>query len=125
MEPSFTAAGAPTRRLVTPRLVTPATALYGPEFLGLPAPQKPDQAARLLIARGRYPLPTVLVLGRRMVVVDQIHQYIDGLKPQPLPQPSNEPPPQAPRRRRGRPSNAEVAARRAAAAGQDREVGHD
>lgn len=97
MESSFPAS-APQRRLVTP-----ATALYSPEFLGLPAPLKPNQAARLLLARGRYPLPTVLVMGRRMVRVDEIHHYIDSL------QPSNEPQPQAPRRRRGRPSNAEIA----------------
>lgn len=91
MESSFPAS-APQRRLVTP-----ATALYSPEFLGLPAPLKPNQAASLLLARGRYPLPTVLVMGRRMVRVDEIHHYIDSL------QPSNEPQPQAPRRRRGRP----------------------
>lgn len=91
------------------RLVTPAQALYSPEYLALPQPAKPDQAAGLLIARHRFPLPTVLVLGRRMVLVSDIHAFVDALRP--LPPAVHE----APRRRRGRPTNAEVAARRAAA----------
>jgi hypothetical protein len=43
-----------------------------------------------------------------MVLVEDIHRFIDSLR-------SDDPlPDQAPRRRRGRPTNAEVAARRAA-----------
>lgn len=110
MQSTFTSA-------VDRRLVTPAQALYSPEFLALPLPAKPDQAAGLLIARHRFPLPTVLVMGRRMVLVSDIHAFVDGLRPAP---PTIL---EAPRRRRGRPTNAEVAARRAAA--QGREVGHD
>lgn len=99
------------------RLVTPAEALHAPEFLGLPAPGNPEKAAALRIARHRFPLPLVKVDGRNMVLVDDIHHFIDSLRSaQPTPD-------QMPRRRRGRPSKAEVAARQAAThAG---EVGHD
>lgn len=90
------------------RLVTPAEALHAPEFLGLPAPGNPEKAAALRIARHRFPLPVVKVNGRNMVLVEDIHRFIDSLR-------SDDPlPVQAPRRRRGRPTNAEVAARRAA-----------
>jgi len=99
------------------RLVTPAQALYCPEFLGMPRPAKPDQAAGLQIARHRFPLPTVLVMGRRMVRVCDIHAFIDGLRPQV--EPISQLPP---RPKRGRPSNAELAARAAAV---QAEVGRD
>lgn len=93
---------------LTRRLVTPAQALYSPEFLGLPPPAKPDQAAGLQIARHRFPLPTVLVMGRRMVLVADIHAFIDGLRPPAATGPRD---PSLPKR--GRPSNAELAARAA------------
>jgi len=109
----------PAAALERRRLVTPATALYSPEFLGLPLPSKPDQAAGLRIARRRFPLPTVLVDGRRMVLVADIDVYINGLSTVP---PASSPPELTTRRRRGRPSKAEVAARHAAAA---LEAGHD
>jgi len=86
------------------RLVTPAEALYSPEFLALPPPANPVQAAGLRIARHRFPLPLVKVDGRNMVRVEDIHRFIDALSPcAPAPDPR-------PRRRRGRPSNTERAA---------------
>jgi hypothetical protein len=79
------------------RLVTPAEALYAPEFLALPPPANPARAAGLRIARHRFPLPLVKVDGRNMVRVEDIHRFIDALCPS---DPAPEPPP---RRRRGRP----------------------
>ena len=100
------------------RLVTPAVALYSPEFLGLPPPQKPDQAASLLIARRRFPLALVKICGRNMVRVEDIDSYISSLRdstpaaPEPAPAP-----------KRGRPSKAELAAREAVLQGG--EVDHE
>jgi len=62
-----------------PLLVTPAETLYRPEFLGQPRPEKPDAAARLRLARGTFPVATVMVGGRRMVRVSDIQAYIEGL----------------------------------------------
>lgn len=100
--------------------VTPAEALYSTEFLGLPPPVNPKQAAALAMCRGRFPLPTLLIMGRRMVRVADILSFAQGFDPTP-PQSKTEddtPPP----RKRGRPSNAELAARASALAG---EVAHD
>lgn len=84
------------------RLVTPAEALYAPEFLALPPPANPARAAGLRIARRRFPLPLVKVDGRNMVRIEDIHRFIDGLCPvEPTPDP-------VPRRRRGRPRKMEV-----------------
>lgn len=105
--------------------VTPAEALYCPEFLGLPVPQNPDEAARALLKRGRFPLPTVKIARRRMVRVATILAFGQAAQPAAagvqdmleagLPVP--------PRRKPGRPTNLERAARAAhLAAG---EVGHD
>ena len=60
-------------------LVTPSEALYSPQWLALPAPLHPEQAARLRIARGTYPLPTVLVGRRRMVRTADIQNYVARL----------------------------------------------
>ena len=64
-----------------PLLVTPADALYGQQWLALPAPDDPAMAARLRIARGTYPLPTVLVGRRRMVRTIDIRNYVARLTP--------------------------------------------
>ena len=91
------------------RLVTPAEALYSPEFLALPPPANPIQAVGLRIARRRFPLPLVKVDGRNMVRVEDIHRFIDALSP--TLSPGDPIPTLQPGRRRGRPSNAERAAR--------------
>ncbi|MBB6243714.1 hypothetical protein [Rhodanobacter sp. MP1X3] len=83
------------------RLVTPAEALYAPEFLALPSPANPARAAGLRIARRRFPLPLVKVDGRNMVRIEDIHRFIDGLRPvEQMPDPAP--------RRRGRPRKARV-----------------
>lgn len=88
------------------RLVTPAEALYSPEFLALPSPTNPVQAASLRIARRRFPLPLVKVDGRNMVRVEDIHRFIDALSPT---QSASDPiPTLRPGRRRGRPRKMEV-----------------
>lgn len=69
-----------------PLVVLPAAALYDQQYLGLPAPKNPILAARMLIARGRFPLPLVKIMGRNMVRVVDIHALVDGLAPaQPAP----------------------------------------
>lgn len=85
-------------------LVTPADALYGQQWLALPAPADPAMAARLRIARGTYPLPTVLVGRRRMVRAIDIRNYVARLTPDKQPV-SHEPAPDAVmcHRRAGRP----------------------
>ena len=99
-----------------PILATPAECLYSPRFLNQPAPLNPVQAASLRIARGRFPVPTVLVGGRRMVRVEDIHRYIASLEPVPGPVPQQATAANVPERRGpGRPSNIEIEARRAAA----------
>jgi len=108
--PSSVTPAISTQELVR-RLVTPAQALYAPEFLGLRPPAKPDQAAALQIARHRFPIPTVLVMGRRMVLVADIHDFIDGLRPPTAPEPRN-----PALRKRGRPRKADLAIRAGAAA---------
>lgn len=62
-------------------LVTPADALYGQQWLALPAPADPAMAARLRIARGTFPLPTVLIGRRRMVRTADIRNYVARLAP--------------------------------------------
>jgi len=62
-----------------PLLVTPAETLYRLEFLAQPLPEKPEAAARLRLARGTFPVATVMVGGRRMVRVTDIQAYIEGL----------------------------------------------
>lgn len=108
MDPTFNARG----RL----FVTPAQALFCPEFLGLPQPQNPESAAAQLLSRGRFPLPTLLVCARRMVRVADILEFARASGAVVTRQDDA-----APRRKRGRPSRAELAAR-AAAIG---EVGHE
>lgn len=104
---------------LTSRLfVTPSEALYSPEFLGLPMPMNPAQAASIAMCRGRFPLPTLLIMGRRMVRVSDILKFAEGgagAAVPPLPDAS-------PGKKRGRPSKAELAARAVAQAGK---VDHD
>jgi hypothetical protein len=98
-----------------PILATPAECLYSPRFLNQPAPSNPAQAASLRIARGRFPVPTVLVGGRRMVRVEDIHKYIASLASVPEPVRQETIAANVPERRgRGRPSNSEIEVRRAA-----------
>jgi len=102
--------------------VTPAEALYCPEFLGLPPPQNPQSSAAQLLTRRRFPLPTMLVCGRRMVKVADILSFamssgVAGAPALPASAAGSEP-----RRGRGRPSKAELATR---AAARGREVGHE
>lgn len=69
-----------------PLVVLPHAALYDPQYLGLPAPKSPILSARMLIARGRFPLPVVKIMGRNMVRVVDIHALINDLAPaQPAP----------------------------------------
>ena len=99
-----------------PILVTPVECLYSPRFLNQPAPSNPVQATSLRIARGRFPVPTVLVGGRRMVRVKDIHKYIASLEPVPRPVPEEATAANVPERRKlGRRNNTEIEARRAAA----------
>lgn len=119
---SFSTQSPPASRL----FVTPAECLYSPEYLGIPLPLNPKQAASLVLCRGRFPLPTVLIMGRRMVRIADILAFAQGIvtTPPPGPPPRPEPDLNGPlKRKRGRPSNAEVAARRADELGDG--VGHD
>jgi len=103
---------------LTSRLfVTPSEALYSPEFLGLPTPMNPAQAASIAMCRGRFPLPTLLIMGRRMVRVSDILKFAEGAAGAPVPTSPNA----SPGRKRGRPSKAELAARVTARG----EAGHD
>jgi hypothetical protein len=79
-----------------PLVVLPHVALYDPRYLGLPRPKNPVLAARLLIARARFPLPLIKIMGRNMVRVADIQALIQGLAP-------DQPPPATPpARKRGR-----------------------
>ena len=102
----------PTLNMLNRLFVTPAEALYRPELLGLRPPLNPDNAATQLMTRGRFPLPTLLVCGRRMVRVVDIVAFAQGELAPPCDVAGNVP------RRRGRPSNATLAARTAAAKGE-------
>lgn len=81
-----------------PLVVLPHVALYDPQYLGLPPPKNPVLAARSLIARGRFPLPLVKVMGRNMVRVQDIFGYIHGLMQVDVPH-STPPAPKRGRRR--------------------------
>jgi hypothetical protein len=85
-----------TQNLRDQLYVTPAEALYSPELMGLkPVPQNPDAAVTLLLARRRFPLPTVLICRRRLVRVADILALASGAPVAPTPP-----------RKRGRPSKA-------------------
>lgn len=106
-------------------LATLAQALYASDALGLlPVPLHPDQAASLAFHRGTFPLPTIKIMGRRMVRVADILAFAqgNGAESKTTPRPTQAVAAgSAPRRKRGRPSKAEIAVR-AIALG---ETGHD
>ena len=94
-------------------LATLAQALYASDALGLrPVPLHPHQAASLAFHRGTFPLPTVKVMGRRMVRVADILAFAQGEMQQPVA--ANEVTRARSGKRRGRPSKADLAARAAA-----------
>lgn len=94
------------------------------QALGMPAPRKnPQRAAALLLERGRFPVPTHLILGRRVFLMSDVEKLAlrlgndEGMDP-----PAADRSAATQRRGRGRPSNADLAAR---AASLSKEVGHD
>lgn len=91
----------------SPLWLTIADALWSPQGLNLsPVPRNPANAARVWIARGKYPLPVHEVCGRQMVRRADVVAYTDAHSP-----PAASTSPLLVKRGRGRPRKTAVEAK--------------